>query len=98
MEQITTEGPTKWSRDFLTDARTLLLAITTTDFFSALVITNVCLGYLLGLTCSLQAEAKDIVEAVAEINHTVAALRDVRENIGVHHTKWFASIEKMCQC
>ena len=88
MEQITTEGPTKWSRDSLTDARTLMLAITTTEFFSALVITNVCLGYLLGLTRSLQA---DIVEAVAEINHTVAALRDV------HHTKWFASIEKMCQ-
>ena len=96
MEKISTEGPTKWSRDSLTDAKTLLLAISTTDFLSALVITNACLRYLLALTCSLQAEAKDIVEAVREINHVVAALQDVRENIAVHHAKWFASVEQMC--
>ena len=60
-ESITTDGPHKWSPESLTDAHTLPLAITTTDFVSALVITNKCLHYFLGLTCSLQQEAKDIV-------------------------------------
>ena len=47
MESISSEGSSKWSLDSLTDSCTLLLAITTTDFLSALVITNACLKYLL---------------------------------------------------
>lgn len=42
----------------LKDASTLLLAITTTDFISALVITHEYIYYLL-------QEAKDIVQAVS---------------------------------
>ena len=60
------------------------------------MITNACLKYLLGLTRSLQAEAKDIVQAVSEINHVKTALSDVRENIDLHHNKWFATVEQMC--
>ena len=56
-----------WSPVSVTDASTLLLAITTTEFFRALVITNWCLQYLRGFTISLQEEAKDIVQAVSEI-------------------------------
>ncbi len=44
----------------------LPIAITTTEFVSALVITNSCLKYIQALMQSLQAEAKDIVEAVKE--------------------------------
>ena len=73
----------------------VLLAITTTEFISALVVTNACLYYLLSLTCSLQAEAKDIVEPVAEVKHVVTALK-VRENISVHHREWFATAEQIC--
>ena len=51
----------------MTDASTLLLVITRTEFISALVITNECLQHLSGLTTSLQDEAKDIVQAVSEI-------------------------------
>lgn len=58
MESILAEGRSGWSQDSLTDASTLLLAITTTEFVSALVITTKCLLYLLGFTCSLQAEVK----------------------------------------
>ena len=58
-----------WSSDSLTDASTLLLAITTTDFLSALVIACKSLDYLLGLTKSLRAEAKDIVEAITEVDN-----------------------------
>ena len=50
----------------LTDARTLQLAITMTDFLSALVMTNFCLKYLQALTSNLQAEKEYIVVAVKE--------------------------------
>ena len=92
MENISLEGSSKWTPDTITDASALLLAISTTDFLSALVITNACLKYLLGLTHSLQAEAKDIVEAVAEINHVKSALHDVRENIDSHNNQWFSGV------
>ena len=65
MERICGTG--LWSLDSLTDTRDLLLASTTTDYTSALVITNSCLKYLQVLTSSLQPEAKDIVAAVKEI-------------------------------
>ena len=80
----------------VTDASTLLLAITTTDFVSALVITTKCLLYLLGLTRSLQAEAQDIVQAVAEVNTVTATLNDIRENVEKHHDEWFTELEKIC--
>ena len=71
-----------WSTYSVTDARTLLLAINTTDFLSALVITNSGLSYIQPL-----AEAQDIVEAVKEISSVTTTLRDVRKSIDVHHTK-----------
>ena len=64
-----------WSPDSVTDASTLLLVITRTEFTSALVITNVCLQYLRGLTMSLQEEAKDIVQAASEIKTLTSSLR-----------------------
>ena len=77
--------------------KTLLLAITTTEFISALVIANACLHYLLSLTCSLQAEAKYIIEAIAEVNLVVAALKKVREDIYIHHREWFTAVEEICE-
>ena len=64
MEGICADGPNLWSSDSLTDARSLQLAVTTTDYICSLVVTNSCLKYLQALTSNLQAEAKDIVEAV----------------------------------
>ena len=74
----------------------LELAMTTTDFFCAVVITNSCLKYLQALTSSLQAEAKDIVTAVNEIDTVTTTLQSVRDNIGTHHSQWFSTVEKMC--
>ena len=76
------------------DARGLL-AITTTDFVSTLVITNSCLKYLKALTASLQAEAKDIVAAVSEIDTVTATVQNVRDNIDTHHSQWFLTITEM---
>ena len=75
MEQIRSEGLREWSSDSVTDATTLLLAISTTEFISALVIITACLHHLLSLTRSLQAEAKDIVQTVSEIKSVTATLQ-----------------------
>ena len=97
MKTISSEGVRNWTPDSLTDARTLLLAISTTEFIRALVIATECLKYLLGLTRSLQAEAKDIVQAVSEINTVNSTLQDLRNNVEKYHNEWFADVEKMCE-
>ena len=66
------------------------------DFISVLVITNYCLKYLQALTSNLQAESRDIVAAVKEIDIVTAAIQSVRDNIDTHHALWFASVEEMC--
>ena len=96
MEKICNDGPRFWSSDSLTDARSLQLAITTTDFLSALVITNHCLNYLRALTSNLQGETKDIITAVEEISNVVTTLQSVRDSINTHHSNWFSDVEKMC--
>ena len=98
METITSEGLREWSSDSVTDATTLLLSISTTEFLSALVIITVCLQHLIGLTRSLQAEAKDIVQAVSEIKSVMATLQDVRNNVEEHHGRWFAEVKELCAC
>ena len=95
-ESISAEGASLWSPDSVTDASTLLLAITSTEFISALVITHECLQYLRGLTTSLQEEAKDIVQAVSEINTLMLSLKQVRERVNFYHDKWFGIILEMC--
>ena len=96
MENISSKGLREWSSDSVTDASTLLLAVSTTEFISALVIITARLQHLLGLTRSLQAEAKDIVQAVSEISSVKATLQDVRNNVEEHHGKWFAKMEELC--
>ena len=84
LEGICHEGSSEWSADSLTDARGLLLTITTTDFLSALVITNSCISYLTALTSNLQAEAKDIIGATSEMDSVQTTLQSVRDNIDTH--------------
>ena len=73
----------------LTDAKGLLLSMTTTDFTCALVIMNRCLRYLRGLTYSLQAvQAKGVLEAVADVDSVTNALDDVRKNVESYHKDW----------
>ena len=87
---ISDEGSSRWSQDSLTDANELLLAISTTEFLRALIITSSCLSYLLALTKSLQSEAKDIVQS-----KLVSVLKDVSKNVDVHHNKWFVVVEQL---
>ena len=96
MEGICSDGPRLWSSDSCTDARSLQLALSTTDFISSLVITNSCLQYLQALTTNLQAEAKDIVQAVQDIGSVKAALHNARSNIDDPHNHCFHTVEQMC--
>ena len=50
MEDICSAPSGLWNADAITDAKGLLLAITTTDFLTALVVTDACLKYVQGLT------------------------------------------------
>ena len=93
---ICSEGRAEWSQDSITDAVTLKSAITTTEFISSLVIASKLMMFLLGLTRSLQAEAKDILQASTEVNHLISTLKEVREKVDDHHRKWFDEIEAMC--
>lgn len=96
-ETISTDSSALWSPDSFTDWSALLLAITNSEFVSALVVVSNSLSYLLPLTKSLQSESKDIVQAVQEISHLEGALKDLRTNIDRTHTEWFMEIEEMCQ-
>ena len=96
LESISGEGTTEWAPDSITDATTLLLAIGRTEFISAFVNTTESLKYLPALTRSLQAEAKNIVQSVSEINRVKTALQDVRGIVENYHSKWFADVEVMC--
>ena len=82
--------------DSLLDAKGLLSAITDSDFIASLVVTNGCLGYVLGITPSLHAEAKDNVQAVQEIYVALVSLNNVRKNINDNHQEWYEEIAKMC--
>lgn len=95
LENICNGGPGSWSADSLTDARGLQLAIITTEFVSALVVTDSCLKYIQALTLSLQAETKDIVAAVREIDTVIATVQDVRDNIDTYHSRRFLTISEM---
>ena len=97
LETISSEGSTSWSADSLTDASTLLLAITTTEFVSALVISSKSLNYLYSLTTSLQAEAKDIVQAIKEVDTLKKTISDIRDDVETYHGQFFEEVEKMCQ-
>ena len=84
-----------WSKDSVIDARGLLTNITTTDFLSALVITQSVLAYLRGITSSLKGEAKYIIEAVDELNTVKSTLQLVRDDVETHYNEWLKSSENM---
>ena len=95
-ESISTESSKHWSPDSLTDASTLSIAITTTNFISALVITSHSLSCLKPLTKSLQAESKDVVEAVQEMDHLKQVLATQWENVDSLHSECFMEVEQLC--
>ena len=68
-------------QDLVKDAGILLLAITKTEYLSALA------------THSLQGEAKDIFQSVSEVLYT---LRDVRVHVNRHNNEGFSDMKESC--
>eukprot|EP00117_Sycon_ciliatum_P011780 scpid47775/ scgid13111/ 52 kDa repressor of the inhibitor of the protein kinase; 58 kDa interferon-induced protein kinase-interacting protein; Death-associated protein 4; THAP domain-containing protein 0 len=95
-QEISEAPAAAWSRDSLIDAKGLLSRVTTTEFMSALVITNKCLGYVRGITSSLQSEARDIVHAMADVHTVQETLEKVRADVDKHHGDWFKVVESTC--
>ncbi len=54
------------------------------------------LHFLLVLTRSLQAETKDVIQAVTEIKAVMSAIKRVRDEIDEYHAKWFEKITEIC--
>ncbi len=95
--EIIQDESRNWSTDTITDARGLLLVITSPEFIAALVITQRVPSYTTGITHSLQAESRDIMEAVDSIDTLRDALQSVRDSVDVYHRGWFGDVEEMCR-
>ena len=87
-ENICSDGPHLWSRNSLTDARGMQLTISTCDFICALVITGVDIKY----TGRKQGHRS----CRWEVDIVIATLQNDRNNIDTYHSRWFATVEKMC--
>ena len=86
------------SADSLNDASIGLFAITTTEFVSTLVIASKSLNYLHSLITGLQAEAKDIVQAIKEVDTLKKIISDIRDDVETQYRgQFFEEVEKMCQ-
>ncbi|KAG1663081.1 Round spermatid basic protein 1-like protein [Nymphon striatum] len=96
-ESMSAEVTSNWSTDTLTDARSLLLAITSPEFIASLVIAQQALSYTTSITRSLQEKFRDIMEAVDDINTLKDSLQSVKENVDDQRRDWFRDVEKMCR-
>ena len=78
-----------WNSDSARVATALLSTITQFKFIFAFVVALKGLGYLKGLTKSLQKRAKDICNAYSEVVNVQKALQNVRDSIDTNHKAWF---------
>ena len=78
-----------WSSDTAHKAAGLLTAVTQFSFLVAFVVVNIGLGFIKGITTSLQSRTLDICNAYAEVNTVVSVLQDVRDDVVTHHKAWY---------
>ena len=78
-----------WNSESSRQAVNLLSSITKFSFIISFVVTKECLGYVKGLTISLQRRANDICYAYREVTTVVSALTELRGQIDTTHKKWF---------
>ena len=81
-----------WSAEFSKKASAQLITITQFQFLISLEVTWAGLGFIKGLTISLQAKSKDICCAYNEIVTVKEALSEVHGNIDAYHKKWYDSV------
>ena len=78
-----------WSAESSMKASALLISITQFQFLMYLEVTWVGLGFIKGLTISLQRQSKDICCAYNEIVTVKEALSEVHSNIDTNHKKFY---------
>ena len=76
-----------WSAESSKKASALLISITQFQFLISLEVTWAGLGFIKGLTISLQGKSKDICCAYNEIATVKEALGEVSSNIDTYHKK-----------
>ena len=86
-----------WSAESVADTKSLLSAITLSEFLAALIITNRIFSYTTNITRSLQCQSRDIVEAISGIDVLCDTLQSVRDDVDTHHRRWMDEIKKMCE-
>ena len=89
LEVISEGSASGWNAESCRSAENLMICTTKFQFLIAFVVAKQCLGYIKGLTTSLQKRAKDICQAYSEVSSVVTALSEVRSTIDVKHTEWF---------
>ena len=70
-------------------AERMLDTVTKFEFIIAFVVVKKTLGYVKGLTLSLQQRASDICKSYSEINNVRTSLSQVRESIDLVHLAWY---------
>ncbi|XP_069104128.1 52 kDa repressor of the inhibitor of the protein kinase-like [Argopecten irradians] len=71
------------------DASSLLNSVCTFDFLVCLIIVHKCLGYLRGLSKSLQERTLDVGRALKNVTLVKASLQSCRDDIDNVHQEWF---------
>lgn len=79
----------------VTEASTLLAAVTKFEFITALVVTSRLLSYLKPLSSYLQTRALDLSRAFGAIELVRSSLQEVRADVDAYHEVWFdQAVEK----
>ena len=89
LEVISEGSSSGWNSDSCRSAGNLLTCISQFKFVITLIVVMKCLGYIKGLTTSLQMRAKDICHAYNEVSVVKTTLQEVRESVDIHHKQWF---------
>lgn len=78
-----------WNQDTVTDASTLLSAITKFDFLMGFVVAWKCLTLVKPLSVSLQLSSIDICKAYKYVSKTKKSVQHVRDNVDDFNSNWF---------
>ena len=81
-----------WTTESSKKASALLISITQFQFLISLEVTWAGLGFIKGLTISLQGQSKDICCAYNEIVTVKEALSEVRSNTDTYQKKLYVSV------
>ena len=93
LQDIATEDG--WNSESSRKASSFLSAVRQIGFIHTFTVVRHGLGFIQGITTSLQSRAHNIVCAYNEIVHVVQRIEEVRQCIDDEHVVWFAKAETL---